>query len=64
MFTPGRYRYFGREEETDSDNRVFLYLYGTTLLRVYGQNGRGWYWEDIRMLSVVLRQESPTVSQR
>jgi hypothetical protein len=28
----------GREEETDSDNRAFLYLYGTTLRRVERQN--------------------------
>jgi hypothetical protein len=31
----------GREEETDSDNRAFLYLYGTTLPRVERQNLRG-----------------------
>ena len=28
------YRYLEEREETGSDNRAFLYLYGTTLLRV------------------------------
>ena len=28
------YCYLGEEEETGSDNRAFLYLYGTALLRV------------------------------
>jgi hypothetical protein len=28
------YRYLEEREETGSDNRAFLYLYGTALLRV------------------------------
>ncbi len=35
------YRYLGEEEETGSDNRAFLYLYGTALLRVERQKRGG-----------------------
>jgi len=41
-----------------------LSLYGTVVLCVERQNQRKGYREDMRMLSVVLRQESPAVSQR
>jgi hypothetical protein len=35
------YRYLGGMKETGSDNRAFLYLYGTTLPRVERQNRGG-----------------------
>jgi hypothetical protein len=35
------YRYLGEKGEIGSDNRAFLYLYGTTLPHVQRQNWRG-----------------------
>jgi len=52
-----------KPEETGSDNIAFSPLYGITHPHVYRQNWRGWYREDMRMLSAVLRQESPTVRE-
>ena len=51
-------------EKIGSDIRDLIVLYGIRLQCVQRQNRREEYREDIRMLSVVLRQESPAVRER